>query len=68
MRFRKEIFEYVTVIDQPTAAGLAQKIRELAEKYIIIDLQYAVNRGQTKTWYSALVLYRTEVRRWFGKR
>ena len=58
MKFRKERFDKVIVLNQPSSSRLERQIESLAKIYTLIDLQYAVNRGFNQTWYSALALVR----------
>ena len=63
MKFRKERFDKVIILNQPSSDRLTQNIEALAKVYTLIDLQYAVNRGFNQTWYSALALVRLPKKR-----
>jgi len=63
MKFRKEVFDKVIILNQPSSKKLTQNIEALAKIYTLIDLQYAVNRGLDQVWYSALVLVRLPKKR-----
>ena len=52
MKFRKEQVDEVLIIEARLEQDFTKELIDLGKKYIIIDLQYAINNGV----YSALVL------------
>lgn len=54
--FREQEVVEVKVLDAEMKRDLENQIKELMEKYTIIDLQYSTHYKQLTTVYSALVL------------
>ena len=52
MKFRREQVDKVMILESFSKTALEDKIKIVGKLYIIIDLQYAVDRGR----YSVLVL------------
>ena len=51
MKFRKEEFDDVIVLEELSKENLIEEIKEVAEKNTIIDLQFGVDK-----YYYALIL------------
>lgn len=58
MLFRKEEFDTVKVLNARSEEALGNRIRELGEEYIFIDLQFSTNIVNQTFFYYALCLLR----------